>query len=135
MYFFLIFIFKFFSLFFPTYKKVAELSVGFFFFLMVKSLVCFFFVLEAFISRTCLSHSETSGGPRVSVLLSLSHSLTQFPLPWAKRERGSLESGWVRKSSQVRRSPPLLGLGVELGDPFSWPSPGRGVGPSYPSSS
>lgn len=75
---------------------------------MVKSLVCFFFVLEAFISRTCLSHSETSGGPRVSVLLSLSHSLTQFPLPWAKREGGSLESGWVRKSSQVRRSPPYL---------------------------
>lgn len=29
--FFLIFIFKFFSLFFPTYKKVAELSVGFYF--------------------------------------------------------------------------------------------------------
>lgn len=29
--FFLIFIFYFFSLFFPTYKKVAELSVGFFF--------------------------------------------------------------------------------------------------------
>lgn len=77
VYFFFIFIFKFFSLFFPTYKKVAELSVGFFFFfLMVKSLVCFFFLLEAFISRTCLSHSETSGGPRVSILLSvsLSHS-------------------------------------------------------------
>lgn len=78
--FFLIFIFKFFSLFFPTYKKVAELSVGFFF-LMVKSLVCFFFLLEAFISRTCLSHSEASGGPRVSILLSLSHSLSHSVPP------------------------------------------------------
>lgn len=63
---------------------------------MVKSLVCFFFLLEAFISRTCLSHSETSGGPHVSVLLSLSHSLTQFPLPWA-RGRKRLLGGWVRR--------------------------------------
>lgn len=46
---------------------------------MVKSLVCFFFLLEAFISRTCLSHSEASGGPAClnlaqSVSLSLSLS-------------------------------------------------------------
>lgn len=78
---------------------------------MVKSLVCFFFLLEAFISRTCLSHSETGGGPRVSILLiTLSHSAIptlgerrEAPWEWAGgeklvRSRGhslDLTSAWL----------------------------------------